>query len=66
VRFAEELKKSTETGSPYREMPEQFLADLDHLPETAGAALGFDRLCMMLMACRTVAEAMCMPVPRYA
>lgn len=65
-RFVRELKKSAETGSAYGEMPERFLADLGHLPETAGVALGFDRLCMILMDCQTVADAMCMPVPQSA
>ncbi|MDD3620538.1 MAG: EF-P lysine aminoacylase EpmA [Desulfobulbaceae bacterium] len=59
-RFALELDKSAATGSSYREMPEAFLADLGCLPETAGAALGFDRLCMILMGCPTVADAMCL------
>jgi len=59
-RFALELDKSAATGSNYREMPQGFLADLGRLPETAGAALGFDRLCMILMGCPTVADAMCL------
>lgn len=65
-RFARELDESREQGNVYREMPERFLAALGNLPETAGVALGFDRLCMILMDCPTVAEAMCLPAAEFA
>lgn len=65
-RFARELAMSEQRGNIHREMPERFLADLEVLPETAGVALGFDRLCMLLMDCPTVAEATCLSAAEFA
>lgn len=60
-RFAEEIRRSQAVGNVYTAMPERFLADLGNLGETAGAALGLDRLLMLLLGCATVAEVMTMP-----
>jgi elongation factor P--(R)-beta-lysine ligase len=60
-RFAAEISKSRECGNAYGAMPERFLADLDFLPETAGVALGLDRLLMLLLGCATVAEVITLP-----
>lgn len=60
-RFAAEMNKARELGNPYPELPEKFLADLANVGDTAGIALGLDRLFMLLLGCATVAEVVCMP-----
>ncbi|GAB4345285.1 MAG: EF-P lysine aminoacylase EpmA [Desulfobulbaceae bacterium] len=60
-RFQAEMEKGERTGNPFPAMPERFLADLGRLGDTAGVALGLDRLFMILFGCDTVAGAMCMP-----
>ncbi len=60
-RFVIEMSKVNEQGNTYTELPEKFLADLENLGDTAGIALGLDRLFMILLSCDTVAEVMCMP-----
>ncbi|MCL7486855.1 MAG: EF-P lysine aminoacylase EpmA [Desulfobulbaceae bacterium] len=59
-RFAAEMNKAQELGNPYPELPEKFLADLANIGDTAGIALGLDRLFMFLLGCASVAEAMSM------
>jgi len=59
-RFVLEIEKAREYGNSDGQMPEKFLADLVRLGETAGIALGLDRLFMLLMGCDTVSEAMTM------
>jgi len=61
-RFVAEMNTANEQGNIYTELPEKFLADLENLGDTAGIALGLDRLFMVLLGCATVAEVMCMPV----
>ena len=61
-RFVAEMNTANEQGNIYVELPEKFLADLKNMGETAGIALGLDRLFMVLLGCDTVAEVMCMPV----
>jgi lysyl-tRNA synthetase class 2 len=61
-RFFAEMNTAQEQGNIYVELPEKFLADLKNMGETAGIALGLDRLFMVLLGCDTVAEVMCMPV----
>ena len=60
-RFAQEIIKGGELGNEYPGMPEKFLADLERLGETAGVALGLDRLFMILLGCDTVTEVVCVP-----
>ncbi|MHB8810224.1 MAG: EF-P lysine aminoacylase EpmA [Desulfobulbaceae bacterium] len=60
-RFAEEIRRSQTAGNAYSAMPERFLADLGNLGETAGVALGLDRLLMLLLGCATVAEVITLP-----
>lgn len=60
-RFVLEIAKGREYGNNDGQMPEKFLADLGRLGDTAGIALGLDRLFMLLMGCDNVAGAMAMP-----
>ena len=39
------------------EMPERFLADLEQMGRAAGIALGIDRLLMLIMGKKSLAEA---------
>jgi len=61
-RFAAEMRRAQESGNPYPQLPEKFLADLANLGDTAGIALGLDRLFMLLLGCAAVAEATCFPL----
>lgn len=47
-RFEKELKRIESQGRPVGRMPEKFLEVLPNMPETAGIALGLDRLAMVL------------------
>jgi lysyl-tRNA synthetase class 2 len=60
-RFAEEIRRSQAAGNVYSAMPERFLADLGNLGETAGVALGLDRLLLLLLGCTSVAEVITLP-----
>ncbi len=59
-RFTAEMEKAGKLENVYPEMPEKFLADLEYLGETAGIALGLDRLFMILLGCATVTDVMCL------
>jgi lysyl-tRNA synthetase class 2 len=59
-RFVTEMNKASKQGNTYAQLPKKFLADLENLGDTAGIALGLDRLFMILLGCATVAEVMCM------
>jgi elongation factor P--(R)-beta-lysine ligase len=48
ARFEKELAKRKEQGKPVTPMPEKFLRSLPFMPESAGIALGVDRLAMLL------------------
>lgn len=61
LRFAEAIRMSQASGNVYAAMPERFLADLGNLDETAGVALGLDRLLMLLLGCASVAEVVTLP-----
>ncbi|RJX22176.1 MAG: EF-P lysine aminoacylase GenX [Desulfobulbus sp.] len=61
LRFAEELRRSRQAGNVYSAMPERFLTELANMGETAGVALGLDRLLMLLMGCATISEAVTLP-----
>ncbi len=47
TRFSREQAHRTSCGKPVYPDPEKFLNCLNHMPESAGAALGIDRLCMI-------------------
>jgi len=46
-RFEKELEIKKKAGKNITPMPEKFLNDLKYLPQTAGIALGVDRLVML-------------------
>jgi lysyl-tRNA synthetase class 2 len=48
-RFLHEQKTRHLLGKSIYPMPDRFLADLSHMPPTAGIALGLDRLVMVLL-----------------
>lgn len=52
-RFQEEMLQA---GIPDKLMPEKFLQALQYLPDCAGIALGLDRLLMLLLGCKNLAE----------
>jgi lysyl-tRNA synthetase class 2 len=45
-RFQAEREKRRRLGKPVYAMPEKFLRDMEHMPRSAGIALGVDRLVM--------------------
>lgn len=47
-RFAGDTQQRQAAGKPSSPLPEKFLDELSGLPETAGIALGFDRLVMLV------------------
>ncbi len=46
-RFVKEREKRQELGKPVYPIPEKFLTSLPHMPQSAGIALGVDRLAMI-------------------
>lgn len=56
-RFEEEIRKAQIYGRSCA-MPDKFLTDLKNLPACAGIALGLDRLFMLLLEQRSLAEAL--------
>lgn len=59
-RFAAEIETIRAQGRDSA-MPERFLADLEHMPEAAGIALGVDRLFMLLGGYADIREAIPFP-----
>ncbi len=55
-RFSEDLAKRIEAGKRETPLPEPFLEALSFLPETAGIALGIDRLIMLLTNSASIDE----------
>jgi lysyl-tRNA synthetase class 2 len=55
-RFHLENKNRQSVGKRIYSMPDRFLAELDHMPPTAGIALGVDRLVMILLDAETIDE----------
>lgn len=58
ARFAGEIAYIESQGRKAA-MPEKFLNDLERLEETAGAALGLDRVFMLLLGVDSITEAVC-------
>jgi len=56
LRFEQELRLMAQEGQRPARMPERFLEDLASLDRAAGIALGVDRLLMLLMGRKSVAE----------
>lgn len=64
-RFAQDRRHREALGLPAMEMDEQFLAALAHgLPACSGVALGVDRLMMVLIGARDIAEVLSFPQDR--
>jgi lysyl-tRNA synthetase class 2 len=53
-RFEQDIKHIKSQGRPAGKMPEKFLESLQDMPETAGIALGLDRLAMVLFDAKTI------------
>ena len=53
-RFEQELKQINKLGRSTGRMPEKLLSSLSDMPETAGIALGLDRLAMVLFNAETI------------
>lgn len=60
TRFTHEIEVMRANGVDDLSMPEQFLQSLAHMRETAGIALGFDRLLMLLLGASSVEEVVSM------
>jgi len=58
-RFSGEIRAIRAAGRPAA-MPRRFLDALDAMPETAGIALGFDRLLMLLSGADRIADVLAM------
>lgn len=63
LRFRDELDKMAVYGRQ-AELPEQFLQDLERLEETAGIALGLDRVLMLFAGASSLADVL--PFPQDA
>lgn len=59
-RFTDEIASLTAQGRA-ASMPEQFLEDLEHMPDAAGIALGVDRLFMLLAGYDDIRKAIPFP-----
>lgn len=58
-RFVQDIMQIQHMGRSSG-MPEKFLASLGQMGETAGAAMGFDRLFMLLLGAGSMAEVVCL------
>ena len=54
TRFQEEYSSKVSSGGAVSPLPEKFLAELDQMPQTAGIAMGIDRLVMLLTDAETI------------
>ena len=59
-RFAREISRIREFGRGDAAMPDKLLDDLAQLADTAGAALGLDRLFMILLGLDSLSEVVCL------
>jgi lysyl-tRNA synthetase class 2 len=55
-RFVAENENRQARGKPAYSMPDRFLAELDHMPPSAGIALGVDRLVMVFIDAKAIDE----------
>nr|NJM01988.1 EF-P lysine aminoacylase GenX [Desulfobacula sp.] len=55
-RFSKENMIRSARGKPFLPMPEKFLKDLETMPDSAGMALGVDRLVMLFCDAKTIDE----------
>ena len=63
-RFEQNLDTRRQLGLPNLPLDENFLASLTHLPDSAGVALGIDRLIMLAAKSKTIAEVMSFDISR--
>ena len=56
LRFKKEIALRKAAGKPLMSMPYKFLSALEHMPDTAGIALGIDRLVMLFANVDTIDE----------
>ena len=56
LRFIHEQEKRTSLGKTVYPMPERFLVELQNMPQSAGIALGLDRLVMVLLDIPSIDE----------
>lgn len=64
-RFERDQRQRARRGAPLRPLDEHLLAALRHgLPDCAGVALGFDRLVMVALRLRSLADALPFPIDR--
>lgn len=61
ARFLEDQAHRARAGRPVYPLDEAFLAALDHMPPTAGIALGVDRLVMLLTGASTIGGVRLLP-----
>ena len=62
ARFARDRAKQTEAGVAPYPVDEDFLAALESLPDSAGMALGFDRLVMLATGARSIDDVLWAPL----
>jgi len=58
-RFDKENLIRVSRDKPFLPMPDQFLKDLESMPDAAGIALGVDRLVMLFCDAKTIDEIVC-------
>jgi len=58
-RFDKENMIRVSQDKPFLPMPDQFLKDLESMPDAAGMALGVDRLVMLFCDAKTIDEIVC-------
>lgn len=61
ARFAEDNRMRIELGKPPLPIDEDFLCDLAQMPSSAGIALGWDRLLMLLFGAKHIDEVLVLP-----
>ena len=64
ARFVADETTRRNAGKPAYPIPEEFLADLKQMPETAGIAFGIDRLVMLLTDAATIDAVVAFPPER--